>query len=451
MSRLRIRIELNRGGAGVPLHKLARVVDESQRFFHMLAEDVHVDETKGEWLGFDFDHESLNFTAEFVGPATEEQVRAFNAAFDGTTPLRRATIGQFARITDAIEGDEVIGFGLYQADDNTEPAEWRALSRRDALRITDEIQVLISASEPGGANQGMPGESEPDSRLPAVANAENGGHIFAERHERSVETRKWASVVREVEANLSKRISHVENELDEHTGLIQDLRSKTGATEDSVLKVLGAVEKFCTQTSRQVELISRASLPVPSAPPPPPAFPPKWMLAASVGILSVVVIAGLVFWAGRSAQSMSQASTTPTKSVAAEPAPEPAPRPEPKPVAALPPAPSPQPAKRPPSALAPARAATDTPNRLEIEASEPTWVSVTASDGTKVVSRLFVPGDTRSYDLSGPATLRAGNAGGIQLRFNGNPVGPVGLHGQVRDVLFNNGTYKIVPIPQREP
>jgi len=38
MARLRIRIELSRGGVGVPLHKLASVVEEAQKFFHMLSE-----------------------------------------------------------------------------------------------------------------------------------------------------------------------------------------------------------------------------------------------------------------------------------------------------------------------------------------------------------------------------------------------------------------------------
>src|SRR6478672_6958711 len=139
MARLRIRIELNRGGVGVPLHKLASVVAEAQKFFRMLGDDIHIDHTKGEWLGFDFDHESLNFTAEFVGHVTAEQVSDFNASFDGTTPLRRATIAQFARITDAIEEDELIGFGLYLNDQGNEPSEWRCLSRRDAVRIADEI------------------------------------------------------------------------------------------------------------------------------------------------------------------------------------------------------------------------------------------------------------------------------------------------------------------------
>jgi len=108
MARLRIRIELNRGGVGVHLHKLASVVDQAQKFFCLLTEDIQIDQSKGEWLGFDFGNESLNFTAEFVGPVTAEQVAAFHAAFDGTTSLRRATIAQFARITEVIEQDELI-------------------------------------------------------------------------------------------------------------------------------------------------------------------------------------------------------------------------------------------------------------------------------------------------------------------------------------------------------
>ena len=70
MSRLRVRIELNRGGVGVPLNKLASVVQQAQSFFRMLGDDVHIDQSQGDWLGFDFDHESLNFTAEFVGAVT---------------------------------------------------------------------------------------------------------------------------------------------------------------------------------------------------------------------------------------------------------------------------------------------------------------------------------------------------------------------------------------------
>ena len=87
---------------------------------------------------------------------------AFHSALDGTTPLRRDTIAQFARIADAIEEDEVIGFGLYlnQGDD---PAEWRCLSRRDGLRITDEFRSLLGAGETGQ-----------ESPLPNVEDGTNG-------------------------------------------------------------------------------------------------------------------------------------------------------------------------------------------------------------------------------------------------------------------------------------
>ena len=246
MSRLRIRIELNRGGVGVPLHKLASVVDEAQKFFYLLTEDVQIDQSKGEWLGFDFGNESLNFTAEFVGPVTADQVTAFHAAFDGTTSLRRATISQFARITDAIEQDELIGFGLYLSDEGNEPTEWRCLSRRDALRITEEIQLLIAAS----------GEEERESHLPAVATTGAGARVFSNRRERGLEAAKWAAYVREVEANVDRRITRVEQALEGQSDLIEDLHVKSSSTEDSVRKLLTAVEGFCAQTTRQLEAIS---------------------------------------------------------------------------------------------------------------------------------------------------------------------------------------------------
>src|SRR6185369_12919156 len=250
MSRLRVRIELNRGGVGVPLDKLASVVQQAQAFFRMLGDDVHIDQRQGEWLGFDFDHESLNFTAEFVGPVTAEQVAEFHSAFDGTTPLRRDTIVQFARIADAIEEDEVIGFGLYlnQGDD---PAEWRCLSRRDALRITDEVRSLMSAGETGQ-----------ESHLPTVADVNTGARYLFGRRDRSQEAAKLAGAVREVEANLSRRLSRLEGEVADHSSHIQDLRSKSVEAEQSMGRLLSAVEGFCEQAAIRLETVTA---PVPAA------------------------------------------------------------------------------------------------------------------------------------------------------------------------------------------
>ncbi|HEX5431861.1 MAG TPA: DUF4115 domain-containing protein [Bryobacteraceae bacterium] len=409
MARLRIRVELNRGGMGVPLHKLARVVDEAQIFFRMLAEDVQVDKSKGEWLGFDFDHESLNFTAEFVGPVTANQVSAFNAAFDGATPLRRTTIAQFARITEAIEEDELIGFGLYLNEDGAEPDEWRCLSRRDALRITEAIQLL--AGEFRGPDK--------ESRLPAVASADNGGRLFSERRARSAEAGKLAAFVRDVEANLSKRITRVENKIEDHSGQIQDLRAKSGATEDSMRRLLSAVETFCEKATRQIEAAPGTALPpapatksAKSAPWLPPNWKWGWRWAAAAGALVIVgATSGVLLWTSHTVEPAVQA--------AAKPAP------------ALVPVSKPAPAQ-------PAAA------HIDLQASQPVWVSLAGADGSKLISRLFEPGDTRSLDLPDSATLRVGNAGGIDVRLNGTSLGPIGPSGQIREVRFKDGAYKIV-------
>ncbi len=246
MSRLRVRIELNRGGVGVPLNKLASVVQQAQSFFRMLGDDVHIDQSQGDWLGFDFDHESLNFTAEFVGAVTHEQVEAFHAAFDGTTPLRRATIAQFARIADAIEEDEVIGFGLY-LNESDDPAEWRCLSRRDALRIAEEIQVLLGAGQVGQ-----------DSHLPAAGEVSTSARYMFGRRDRAVEAAKLTGVVREVEASLSKRISRLEGEVADHSTHIHDLRSKSIEAEQSMGRLLSAVEGFCEQAAIRLESVTAA-------------------------------------------------------------------------------------------------------------------------------------------------------------------------------------------------
>jgi hypothetical protein len=525
MPRLRIRIELNRGGVGVPLHKLASVVEESQKFFYLLTEDVHIDQSQGEWLGFDFGNESLNFTAEFVGPVNAEQVAAFHAAFDGTTSLRRATISQFARITDAIEQDELIGFGLYSSDEGNDPTEWRCLSRRDALRITEEIQLLIAAS----------GEEERESRLPAVTTTGAGARMFSDRRERGLESAKWAAYVREVEANVDRRITRVEQALESQSDLIEDLHVKSSSTEDSVRKLLTAVEGFCAQTTRQLEAISApavaasaaaasdaaapvAAPPVVEATPEAPAkpvivhapmaekiqepesallkpqqppvqtqmkpqaeptvqpqiqpqiqpwtAPPQtvrrvpssplttmesgwaqkldWRLAGGAALLVAGAVI-IVVWAWqnlfsgpsvqRVAATSSAATSTTTPVTQFEPPP---PLTQPESPAPLLQTPQPETAAKS-VALAPA----STGQHVTLQASEITWVSTRDAAGKQMLARVFEQGNSQTLDLPNGATVRVGNAGGLNILLNGASIGPLGKHGEVREVVFKNGSYKI--------
>jgi hypothetical protein len=489
MSRLRVRIELNRGGVGVPLDKLASVVQQAQAFFRMLGDDVHIDQRQGEWLGFDFDHESLNFTAEFVGPVTADQVAEFHSAFDGTTPLRRDTIAQFARIADAIDEDEVIGFGLY-LNQGEDPEEWRCLSRRDALRITDEIRSLLVA-----------GESGQESHLPAVADVNTGARYLFGRRDRAQESAKLAGAVKEVEANLSKRISRLEGEVADHSGHIQDLRSKSMEAEISMGRLLSAVEGFCEQAATRLETVTApvaaaAAVPTASLPlaiesqpapqssiapasqvsptPPSVAVPtpilsaspaaaavlssprpsgapaheeprlaepeaPTWWrspTAISVGLVVAAILMGMLLWPGHPADRPEAAS-----------APDPGRKAAPAPAPSIPPqAPPAKPASLTASTSEPAKQAGLGATRIELEASEPSWVSIRGGDGATQVARLIQPGNIQSVDIREPAVLRAGNAGGLTIRANGKSLGPLGPHGAVREVAFKDGEFKLVPV-----
>lgn len=243
MTRLRVRVELNRRKSGVPMEEMVSVVEETRKFFHLLAEDVEIQADRGEWLASNFDPESLNFTAEFNGPASAEQIRAFGSAFGGATSLRRETIAQFTHIADFIGEDELVGFGLYQSDEESEPSDWRCLSRRDAQRFAGEIQLLAKAA----------GVSATDSPLPAVMNGSVGGRrLFKDRRERealAADPSKW---IREVESNLASRIGLLESKLEAQADLVQGLGNSQDVAEERFLKLLGAMESAWSQGPRQL-------------------------------------------------------------------------------------------------------------------------------------------------------------------------------------------------------
>jgi hypothetical protein len=243
MNRLRVRVELNRRKSGVPLDELVSVVDETRKFFQLLAQDVEIPVERGEWQASNFDPESLNFTAEYSGPASAEQIRAFGSAFGGATSLRRETIAQFTHIADFIGEDELVGFGLYQSDQESEPSDWRCLSRRDALRFANEICLLGKAA----------GESGSDAPLPAVMNGSVGGRrLFKDRRERealAIDPSKW---IRDVESTLSRRIGLLESQVEAHAHKMHGLGNTQEAADERFLKLLGAMESFWSQAPRQL-------------------------------------------------------------------------------------------------------------------------------------------------------------------------------------------------------
>jgi hypothetical protein len=70
------------------------------------------------------------------------------------------------------------------------------------------------------------------------------------------------------------------------------------------------------------------------------------------------------------------------------------------------------------------------PARLVARAIEPTWISVQTDDG-QVVQELLPAGATREWISPKRFVLSIGNAGGITLELNGQPVPPLGASGAV--------------------
>lgn len=80
---------------------------------------------------------------------------------------------------------------------------------------------------------------------------------------------------------------------------------------------------------------------------------------------------------------------------------------------------------------------TATPEQLTLAilATERSWVQVTVDGAVQFVGTME-PGDSKTFTAADMIQLRTGNAGGIELRLNGDPVAGLGASGQIADKTF---------------
>jgi cytoskeleton protein RodZ len=104
-----------------------------------------------------------------------------------------------------------------------------------------------------------------------------------------------------------------------------------------------------------------------------------------------------------------------------------------------------------PPQLVPATVATDPTGNLtlNIEATEQTWIEVTA-DGKRIFMGVLEPGDKKLISTLQSAKMVVGNAGGIAVSKGGRDIGPIGPRGQVRTVNITPQTVEIVE-PKKTP
>jgi len=96
-------------------------------------------------------------------------------------------------------------------------------------------------------------------------------------------------------------------------------------------------------------------------------------------------------------------------------------------------------------------AAASAPVRVEIRALQAVWLRV-AADGQYLFSQTLAPGQSRVVGANQLVQLRTGNAGGLDVLWNGKPVGAIGPEGQVRNVEFRPDGFRILaPLPAKPP
>ncbi len=77
-------------------------------------------------------------------------------------------------------------------------------------------------------------------------------------------------------------------------------------------------------------------------------------------------------------------------------------------------------------------------SRIELRAIDETWVQITAPDGVAVLTHILLPGDVYHVPHGDGLMLDTGNAGGLEIRVDGELMPPLGGTGAVvRDVLLS--------------
>ncbi|MCL5743729.1 MAG: DUF4115 domain-containing protein, partial [Acidobacteria bacterium] len=85
---------------------------------------------------------------------------------------------------------------------------------------------------------------------------------------------------------------------------------------------------------------------------------------------------------------------------------------------------------------------------VALKAEAPTWVAITL-DGKRVYAGTLQPNESKVLNATGSVRVLVGNAGGLAVTYNGQPVGPLGPSGQVRilQVTPQQGAQILPPKP----
>ena len=81
---------------------------------------------------------------------------------------------------------------------------------------------------------------------------------------------------------------------------------------------------------------------------------------------------------------------------------------------------------------------------LNLSATETTWLSIANNDGKLIFTGVLEPSQTKTLTGLEVAKMIVGNAGGLEVLWNGKAVGPIGPRGERRVVLFTPENFQIL-------
>jgi len=87
--------------------------------------------------------------------------------------------------------------------------------------------------------------------------------------------------------------------------------------------------------------------------------------------------------------------------------------------------------------------------QLSVAATEDVWVRITV-DGKVRFERVLAKGEVTRQAGNESARMLVGNAGGLDIRYNGSAIGQVGPRGHVRTIEFGPDAFRVIE-PQKKP
>jgi hypothetical protein len=135
MANLKLKIEFNKGKAGIALDRLESVVEAVRRFLSSLGEDIELVEPTA-WIGNDFKNGSVEFVTEYPRDVEVLKLTRFNSIVlamgrsERPASVRDYTANQFFDLATVLDTGESAKMSVFAEDGRELPFE---ISRRTAL------------------------------------------------------------------------------------------------------------------------------------------------------------------------------------------------------------------------------------------------------------------------------------------------------------------------------